>query len=67
MLSDLGGLVMNKPHTYEVTIPSFSDITDFFDEVGDAAEEIAKDFKAVPVVNNENGDEAAVDHSAASP
>ncbi len=39
----------DKPHTFEVTIPSFTDTVQFFDKVGDAAEEVAKDFEVVPI------------------
>ena len=44
----------DKPHTFEVTIPSFTDIVEFFDKVGDATEDIAKDFEVVPADDNEN-------------
>ena len=49
----------DKPHTFEVTIPSFTDIIEFFDKVGKATEEIAKDFEVVPVDDNENMGEVA--------
>lgn len=49
----------DKPHTFKVTIPSFTDIVEFFDKVGDATEEAAKDFEVVPVDDNENMDEVA--------
>lgn len=46
----------DKLHTFEVTNPSFTDIVEFFDKVGDATEEVTKDFEVVPVDENENID-----------
>lgn len=42
----------DKPHTFKVTIPSFTAIVEFFDKVGDATEEVTKDFEVVPVDDN---------------
>lgn len=39
----------DKPHTFEVTIPSFTDIVEFFDKVREATEEVTKDFEVVSV------------------
>jgi hypothetical protein len=35
----------DKPHTFEVTIPSFNSVVDFFYKVGEATEEVAQNFK----------------------
>lgn len=49
----------DKPHTFEVTIPSFNSVVEFFNKVEDATEEMTKDFDVVQVeggkdVNNYN-------------
>lgn len=49
----------DKPHTFKVTIPFFTDIVEFFDKVVDTTEEIAKDFEFVLVDENENMGEVA--------
>lgn len=45
-----------KPHTFKVTIPSFTTIVSFFDKVGEATEEVTKDFEVVPVDDCEDTD-----------
>lgn len=42
----------DQPHTFEVAIPAFTDIVDFFEKVGEAAEEVTKDFEVIPVDDN---------------
>lgn len=39
----------DKPHTFEVTIPSFNSVIDFFNKVGEATEKVAENFEVVPV------------------
>ncbi len=53
VLLALGGFKLvfiepDTPHTFEVTVPSFNDVTDFFDTVGDAAKEVSRDFSVSP-------------------
>ncbi|MBQ3139044.1 MAG: hypothetical protein IJB68_05960 [Ruminococcus sp.] len=33
----------DKPHTIEITIPSFNSIVEFFEKVSDAANEVAEE------------------------
>jgi len=44
----------NKPHTFKVTIPAFTDIVEFFDKIAEATEEVTKDFEVTPVDDNED-------------
>lgn len=49
----MGGFKMvvvepDKPHTFEVTIPAFTDIVEFFDTLGDEVKELAKNFEVTP-------------------
>lgn len=44
----------DKPHTFEVTLPSFNTVVAFFDKVGEATEEVTKDFEIVPVDGSES-------------
>ena len=49
----LGGVKMvvvepDKPHTFEVTIPAFTDIVEFFDALGNEVKELAKNFEVTP-------------------
>lgn len=47
----------DQPHTFEVTIPAFTDIVEFFDKVGEAAGEVTKDFEVVAKDNTVQPDE----------
>lgn len=44
----------DKPHTFEVTIPSFNSVVDFFNKVGETTEEVAEDFDVVQVEGGED-------------
>lgn len=49
----MGGFKMvvvepDKPHTFEVTIPAFTDIVEFFDTLGDEVKDLAKNFEVTP-------------------
>ena len=49
----MGGVKMvvvepDKPHTFEVTIPAFTDIVEFFDALGNEVKELAKNFEVTP-------------------
>ena len=41
----------DKPHTFEVTIPAFTNIVEFFDTICNEAEELVKDFEVTPQNN----------------
>lgn len=44
----------DKPHIFEVTIPSFNSVVDFFNKVGEATEEVTEDFDVVQVEGRED-------------
>lgn len=46
----MGGFKMvavepDRPHTFEVTIPAFTDIVEFFDTLGDEVKDLAKNIE----------------------